>query len=122
MNVIQKIGNWIQNTLLSVKTLNLILSPFRWLSNLLRPRERFRQTKTHALLMQMPPLKRRMIVMLFSVFVLLGLIVGFNQLKTFMFNRFMAGMGIQPATVTTMVVEKQEWQPKVMCARSAELT
>jgi membrane fusion protein (multidrug efflux system) len=63
--------------------------------------------------MQMPPLKRRMIVMLFSVFVLLGLIVGFNQLKTFMFNRFMAGMGVQPATVTTIVVEKQEWQPKM---------
>jgi len=51
--------------------------------------------------------------MLFSVFVLLGLIVGFNQLKTFMFNRFMAGMGVQPATVTTIVVEKQEWQPKM---------
>ncbi len=113
MNLIQKIRNWIQNSLLSVKTLNLILSPFRWIGNLVRPRERFRRTKTYAALMQMPPLKRRMIVMLFSVFVLLGLIVGFNQLKTFMFNRFMAGMGVQPATVTTIVVEKQEWQPKM---------
>ena len=113
MNLIQKIRNWIQNTLLSVKTLNLILSPFRWIGNLVRPRERFRRTKTYAALMQMPPLKRRMIMMLFSVFVLLGLIVGFNQLKTFMFNRFMAGMGVQPATVTTIVVEKQEWQPKM---------
>ena len=113
MNLIQKIRNWIQNTLLSVKTLNLILSPFRWIGNLVRPRERFRRTKTYAALMQMPPLKRRMVVMLFSVFVLLGLIVGFNQLKTFMFNRFMAGMGVQPATVTTIVVEKQEWQPKM---------
>lgn len=113
MNLIQKIRNWIQNSLLSVKTLNLILSPFRWIGNLVRPRERFRRTKTYAALMQMPPLKRRMIVMLFSVFVLLGLIVGFNQLKTFMFNRFMAGMGVQPATVTTIVVEKQEWQPKL---------
>jgi membrane fusion protein, multidrug efflux system len=113
MNLIQKIRNWIQNSLLSVKTLNLILSPFRWIGNLVRPRERFRRTKTYATLMQMPPLKRRMIVMLFSVFVLLGLIVGFNQLKTFMFNRFMSGMGVQPATVTTIVVEKQEWQPKM---------
>lgn len=113
MNLIQKIRNWIQNSLLSVKTLNLILSPFRWIGNLVRPRERFRRTKTYAALMQMPPLKRRMIVMLFSVFMLLGLIVGFNQLKTFMFNRFMAGMGVQPATVTTIVVEKQEWQPKM---------
>jgi membrane fusion protein, multidrug efflux system len=113
MNLIQKIRNWIQNSLLSVKTLNLILSPFRWIGNLVQPRERFRRTKTYAALMQMPPLKRRMIVMLFSVFVLLGLIVGFNQLKTFMFNRFMAGMGVQPATVTTIVVEKQEWQPKM---------
>lgn len=113
MNLIQKIRNWIQNSLLSVKTLNFILSPFRWIGNLVRPRERFRRTKTYAALMQMPPLKRRMIVMLFSVFVLLGLIVGFNQLKTFMFNRFMAGMGVQPATVTTIVVEKQEWQPKM---------
>lgn len=113
MNLIQKIRNWIQNSLLSVKTPNLILSPFRWIGNLVRPRERFRRTKTYAALMQMPPLKRRMIMMLFSVFVLLGLIVGFNQLKTFMFNRFMAGMGVQPATVTTIVVEKQEWQPKM---------
>lgn len=113
MNLIQKIRNWIQNSLLSVKTVNFILSPFRWIANLVRPRERFRRTKTYAALMQMPPLKRRMIVMLFSVFVLLGLIVGFNQLKTFMFNRFMAGMGVQPATVTTIVVEKQEWQPKM---------
>ena len=113
MNLIQKIRNWIQNSLLSVKTLNLILSPFRWIGNLVQPRERFRRTKTYAALMQMPPLKRRMVVMLFSVFVLLGLIVGFNQLKTFMFNRFMAGMGVQPATVTTIVVEKQEWQPKM---------
>lgn len=113
MNVIQKISDWIQNTLLSTKTLNLILSPFRWLSNLVRPRERFRRTKAYASLMRMPPLKRRMIVMLLSVFVLLGLIIGFNQLKTFMFNRFMAGMGRPPATVTTIVVEKQEWQPKM---------
>jgi membrane fusion protein (multidrug efflux system) len=63
--------------------------------------------------MQMPPLKRRMVVMLFGVFILLGLIFAFNQLKTFMFNQFMAGMGIPPASVTTIVIEKQEWQPRM---------
>mgnify|MGYP002654441601 FL=1 len=61
----------------------------------------------------MPTLKRRMIVMLVSVFVLLGLVVGFNQLKTLMFNYFMSGLGLPPASVTTMVIEKQEWQPKM---------
>ncbi|NCY04032.1 MAG: efflux RND transporter periplasmic adaptor subunit [Burkholderiaceae bacterium] len=61
----------------------------------------------------MPPLKRRMVVMLFGVFILLGLIFAFNQLKTFMFNQFMAGMGIPPASVTTIVIEKQEWQPRM---------
>lgn len=113
MNLIHKIILWIQNTLLSTKTLNFILAPLRWLANALRPRERFRRTKTYAALMQMPPLKRRMIVMLVAVFVLLGLIVGFNQLKTFAFNYFTAGMGLQPATVTTIAVENQEWQPKM---------
>ncbi|MCF8180951.1 MAG: efflux RND transporter periplasmic adaptor subunit, partial [Limnohabitans sp.] len=61
----------------------------------------------------MPPLKRRMIVMLIAVFMLLGLIVAFNQLKTLLFNHFMAGMGLPPATVSTMAIEKQEWQPKM---------
>jgi membrane fusion protein (multidrug efflux system) len=30
-----------------------------------------------------------------------------------MFNQFMAGMGIPPASVTTIVIEKQEWQPRM---------
>ena len=113
MNVIHTIIAWIKNTLLSVKTLELALLPFRWLANTLRPRDRFRKTKAYAALMQMPPLKRRMIVMLIAVFVLLGLIVAFNQLKTLLFNHFMAGMGLPPATVSTMAIEKQEWQPKM---------
>jgi len=113
MNVIHTIIAWIKNTLGSVKTLELALLPFRWLANTLRPRDRFRKTKAYAALMQMPPLKRRMIVMLIAVFVLLGLIVAFNQLKTLLFNHFMAGMGLPPATVSTMAIEKQEWQPKM---------
>ena len=113
MNAIHTLIVWIKNTLWSAKIHNLILLPFRWLANTLRPRDRFRKTKTYAALMQMTPLKRRMIVMLVSVFVLLGLIVAFNQLKTLLFNHFMAGMGLPPATVTTMVIETQEWQPKM---------
>jgi membrane fusion protein (multidrug efflux system) len=113
MNLIQKLIAWIQNTFFSKKILKFILAPFQFIGNRLRLRARFKKTKTYAALMQMPPLKRRMIVMLVSVFILLGLIFAFNQLKTYMFNYFMAGMGMQPATVSTTVIEKQEWQPKI---------
>ncbi|HAT39566.1 MAG TPA: efflux transporter periplasmic adaptor subunit, partial [Polynucleobacter sp.] len=51
----------------------------------------------------MEPLKRRMIIMLCGVFLLLGLIFAFNQLKTFMIKHFIASMGLPPATVATMV-------------------
>jgi membrane fusion protein (multidrug efflux system) len=51
--------------------------------------------------------------MLCGVFLLLGLIFGFNQLKTFMIKHFIAGMGLPPATVSTMVVETTAWQPKL---------
>ncbi|QWE27736.1 efflux RND transporter periplasmic adaptor subunit [Polynucleobacter sp. AP-Ainpum-60-G11] len=61
----------------------------------------------------MTPLGRRMTIMLCGVFLLLGLIFGFNQLKTFMIKHFIAGMGLPPATVSTMVVETTAWQPKL---------
>jgi len=61
----------------------------------------------------MTPLGRRMTIMLCGVFLLLGLIFGFNQLKTFMIKYFIAGMGLPPATVSTMVVETSAWQPKL---------
>ena len=79
----------------------------------LRPRERFMQTKAYAKLQAMTPLRRRMTVMLCGVFLLLGLIFGFNQLKTFMIKHFISGMGLPPATVSTMVVTNSEWQPKL---------
>ena len=79
----------------------------------LRPRERFMQTKAYAKLQAMTPLRRRMTVMLCGVFLLLGLIFGFNQLKTFMIKHFISGMGLPPATVSTMVVTSSEWQPKL---------
>ncbi|QWE05596.1 efflux RND transporter periplasmic adaptor subunit [Polynucleobacter sp. JS-JIR-II-50] len=61
----------------------------------------------------MEPLQRRMTIMLCGVFLLLGLIFAFNQLKTFMIKHFIAGMGLPPATVSTMVIANAEWQPKL---------
>ena len=78
-----------------------------------RLRERFLRSKANAKLQSMTPLGRRMTIMLCSVFLLLGLIFGFNQLKTFMIKHFIAGMGLPPATVSTMVVEATAWQPKL---------
>jgi len=75
--------------------------------------EKWRNTKAHQKLMAMEPLPRRMTIMLCGVFLLLGLIFGFNQLKTFMIKHFIAGMGLPPATVSTMVVGTSEWQPKL---------
>lgn len=79
----------------------------------LRLRERFIRSKANAKLQSMTPLGRRMTIMLCGVFLLLGLIFGFNQLKTFMIKHFIAGMGLPPATVSTMVVETTAWQPKL---------
>jgi membrane fusion protein (multidrug efflux system) len=75
--------------------------------------ERFKRSKVNAKLQSMTPLGRRMTMMLCGVFLLLGLIFGFNQLKTFMFKYFIASMGLPPATVSTMVVETAAWQPKL---------
>jgi membrane fusion protein (multidrug efflux system) len=75
--------------------------------------EKWRNTKAYQKLMAMEPMPRRMTVMLCSVFLLLGLIFGFNQLKTFMIKHFISGMGLPPATVSTMVVASSEWQPKL---------
>jgi membrane fusion protein (multidrug efflux system) len=75
--------------------------------------QKWRGTKVYAKLMAMEPLKRRMVIMLCAVFLLLGLIFTFNQLKTFMIKYFISGMGLPPATVSTMVIEKSEWQPKL---------
>jgi membrane fusion protein (multidrug efflux system) len=76
-----------------------------------RVRERFVRSKVNAKLQAMTPLRRRMTIMLCGVFLLLGLIFGFNQLKAFMIKYFIAGMGLPPATVSTMVVETTAWQP-----------
>ena len=75
--------------------------------------QKWRGTKAHAKLMAMEPLQRRMTIMLCGVFLLLGLIFAFNQFKTFMIKHFISGMGLPPATVSTMVVAKSEWQPQL---------
>ena len=74
---------------------------------------KWRGTKAYAKLMVMEPLQRRMTIMLCAVFLLLGLIFTFNQLKTFMIKYFISGMGLPPATVSTMVVGSSEWQPQL---------
>ena len=75
--------------------------------------QKWRGTKAYAKLMAMEPLQRRMTIMLCGVFLLLGLIFAFNQLKTFMIKYFISGMGLPPATVSTMVITTSEWQPKL---------
>ena len=75
--------------------------------------QKWRNTKAYSKLMAMEPLQRRMTIMLCGVFLLLGLIFAFNQLKTFMIKHFIAGMGLPPATVSTMVIAPSEWQPKL---------
>ena len=74
---------------------------------------KWRGTKAYAKLMAMEPLQRRMTIMLCGVLLLLGLIFVFNQFKTFMFKHFISGMGLPPATVSTMVVTTSEWQPQL---------
>jgi membrane fusion protein, multidrug efflux system len=93
------------------KAWNAISQFFSRIGNTLRLRERFKNTKSYAKLMAMTPLRRRMTVMLISVFLLLGLLVGFNTLKTALITYFISSMGLPPATVSTMVVEEDEWQP-----------
>lgn len=117
----------LENLLLKLKTkatefkvMEKISCAWQWLksvvgriSNAIRLRARFKSTKTYAKLMAMTPLRRRMVVMLVSVLILLGLIFGFNQLKTFMIKHFISSMGLPPATVSAMVVEEEEWQPSL---------
>ena len=75
--------------------------------------QKWRNTKAHQKLMAMEPMKRRMVIMLCGVFLLLGLIFTFNQVKTFMIKHFISSMGLPPATVSTMVITSSEWQPKL---------
>jgi len=75
--------------------------------------QKWRNTKAYEKLMAMEPLQRRMTIMLCGVFLLLGLIFTFNQVKTFMIKHFISSMGLPPAAVSTMVITTAEWQPKL---------
>lgn len=55
----------------------------------------------------------RMIVMLVIVGVVLGAIVGFNIFKNQAIKKFMASRGVPPATVSTMKMQYEEWQPSL---------
>ncbi len=64
------------------------------------------------------PFRKRMIWMLIGVFVLMGLIIGFNLFKTIMIKKYLAGAGSPPATVSTMTVAEEEWQPQLTASGS----
>ena len=82
---IQQWAVWhMQERLLKIKT---------YLAGLIgRFKERFKNTRAYAKLMALPEMERRMVIMLIGVFLLLGLIFAFNQLKTFMIKQYVAGM------------------------------
>jgi membrane fusion protein (multidrug efflux system) len=58
-------------------------------------------------------MKKRMAIMLVSVGILLGLLVGFNWFKGYMMAKYMASAPIPPATVTALAAEYHEWQPQL---------
>jgi membrane fusion protein, multidrug efflux system len=57
--------------------------------------------------------KKRMIIMLIIVVLLLGGLIGFNIFKGMMIKKFMANAPIPTATVTSMKVDYQQWQPQL---------
>jgi len=58
-------------------------------------------------------MKKRMVIMLLSVGLLLGGLVGFNEVKGYMIKKYMGSAPIPPATVTASKVDYQEWQPQI---------
>ena len=58
-------------------------------------------------------MKKRMTIMLVAVGVLLGGVIGFNYFKGYMMAKYMASSPIPPATVSTMKVDFQQWQPQL---------
>lgn len=64
------------------------------------------------------PMTKRMVIMLICVGLLLAALVGFNQFRTHMFARFMAGNAAPPATVSAVVASYQSWQPQLAAVGS----
>lgn len=57
--------------------------------------------------------RRRMTLMLLSVGVLLGLLVGFNAFKNAMIAKSLEGHGLPPQTVTAAAARTETWQPSL---------
>jgi membrane fusion protein (multidrug efflux system) len=64
------------------------------------------------------PMTKRMVIMLICVGLLLAALVGFNQFRTHMFAKFMAGNAAPPATVSAVVASFQSWQPQLAAVGS----
>jgi membrane fusion protein (multidrug efflux system) len=60
----------------------------------------------------------RMVIMLILVFVVIGLIFGFQTFKGIMIKKFMASMGDQPETVGTYTVADASWQNQLIATGS----
>lgn len=60
-----------------------------------------------------PNLRKRLIFVVGGILVLFALVIGFNVFKGIMIGKYMASMGNEPQTVSTMKVEYLTWQPKL---------
>lgn len=60
----------------------------------------------------------RMVIMLVLVFVVIGLIFGFQTFKGIMIKKFMASMGDQPETIGTYTVANASWQNQLVATGS----
>ncbi len=58
-------------------------------------------------------MKKRMTIMLISVAVLFGAVIGFQQFMAHMMAQWLAGNGLPPATVTAMAAKFEDWQPQI---------
>ena len=60
-----------------------------------------------------PKQRKRLIIVIITVAILFGLLIGFNTFKGIMIGKFMKSMGNPPQTVSTMTAGYQDWQPHV---------
>jgi len=58
-------------------------------------------------------MRRRLIVVLVSAGILLGLVVGWNMLKGYFIAKALAGNASPPQTVSTTIARFSDWQPEV---------
>ena len=58
-------------------------------------------------------MRRRLTIVLISMGLLLGAVVGWNLIKAHFIRRFMAKNALMPQTVSTAVVGYSTWQPEI---------